>query len=113
MDLTQKKYICRNCGHRDKHIMAIKDNRSITSDFLAERIEHLGEIKPLDVYTYEVIRDEIGIVLYKLPVKCHCHKCDALEIEYIPGDNESNVLNFYPAAESEKWLRGFEGLGKR
>ena len=113
MELIKKKYECRSCGKKSALLNVIKDNRSIASDFLAERIEHLGTIEPMKIYSYEVIRDEADIVLYKRPYECTCEGCGSLDIEYLPDQKFDNLLNFYPAAEPEKWLRGFNGLGKR
>ena len=113
MDLVKKKYVCRSCSYKGAVLCAIKDNRAITSDFLKEHYEYLGEIQPSKIYTYEVLRGEYDIVLGKKPIECVCEQCGEKEIQYIPNDNEVNVLNFYESAQPEKWLRGFEGLGKR
>ena len=112
MDLIKKKYICKSCQYKGAILNAIKDNRAITTDFLKEHVEPLGKIETSTIYRYNVIRDECDIVLHKQPYECKCEKCGE-KIEYLPDQRFDNVLNFFEAAEPEKWLRGFNGLGKR
>ena len=113
MDLIKKKYVCKVCEYHGAILCAIKDNRAITSEFLREYCEPLGEIEPSKIYKYEVIRDEFDIVLGRKPVECVCEKCGAESIQYLPDQKFDNILNFFPPAESEKWLRGFNDLGQK
>jgi len=113
MDLIKKKYVCNVCSYRGAILTAIKDNRTITTDFLREYVEPLGEISENIIYSYEVNRDDTGLLLNKKPVKCVCEKCGEIDIKYIPDQKFDNVLNFYPTCENEKWLRGFCDLGQK
>ena len=112
MELIKKTYVCKNCEHKSILLNVIKDNRSLASDFTEDRLVGLGEVEPLKIYSYEVVRDDVGIVLYRQPIKCVCEKCASENIEYIPDQRYDNVLNYYPICENEKWYRGFEGLGQ-
>ena len=112
MDLVKKKYVCNVCKYRGAILNAVKDNRDITSEFLKEYVEPLGEISPITIYTYEVNRDEEGMLLNRKPVQCLCEHCNTVDIVYTPDQEFKNVLNFYGPAEPEKWYRGFNELGK-
>ncbi len=111
LDLVKKKYVCKSCQHKGAIFNAIKKNEVLRTDFLKEHTEHLGEILPMNIYRYNVIRDECDVVLYNKPYQCLCEKCGSINIEYTPDQKFDNVLNFYPICENEKWLRGFNDLG--
>lgn len=113
MDLIKKKYICKSCNYKGAIINAIKKNEAITTDFLNDYVEPLGNITEDKIYKYSVIRDNCDIVIGKKPFECVCEKCGKTTIEYTPDQKFDNVLNYFEAAEPERWLRGFNGLGKR
>jgi hypothetical protein len=113
MDLIKKAYVCVNCKHKGVILNAIKKNEVISTDFLSDYVRPLGIITDSKIYKYNIIRDDCDIVVSKKPFECVCEKCGKSSIEYIPTQKFDNVLNFYSAAEPEKWLRGFNGLGKR
>lgn len=110
--LTKKKYKCNSCANENTVLLAIKRNIDIASEFPKERIEDIDNITKFTVYTYEVVRDDFGITLYKEARKAPCSKCQSKDIVWIPGDNEENVLNFYGESESGKWFKGFQDLSR-
>lgn len=112
ISLTKKQYICNSCGAEGKILLAIKRNADLCSDFPSERIEDFDTLTEHSIYTYEIVRDESGITLYKHAVKVPCDSCKSKNISWVPGDNENNVLNFYPDGEPAKWFRGFQDLSK-
>jgi len=111
MELVKKKYVCNACSHKGVIINAIKKNGEVLTDYLREDVEPLGIISSEKIYKYNVIRDELGIVIKHVPYTCVCEKCQSEDISHTPDQRFDNVLNFYPICENEKWLRGFNDLG--
>lgn len=110
ISLTKKAYICSSCNKKGTILLAIKRNIDMASEFPKERIEDFESMTPKTLYSYEVIRDEYGVTLYKCAKKIPCDYCGSKEIVWVPYDNEENVLNFYGPGEAGKWFRGFQDL---
>lgn len=110
ISLTKKEYLCSSCNKKGKVLLAIKRNVDLASEFPSDRIEDVDTMTKYTVYSYEVIRDDFGITLYKQAVKVPCEHCGSKEISWVPFDNEENVLNFFGPGEAGKWFRGFNDL---
>lgn len=108
--LTKKTYICTECNRAGKILLAVKNNNDLISELPKERIEEAETASKYTMYSLDIVKDEFGITLYKEAKKIPCEHCQSKNITWKPGDNEENVLNFYPDGEPGKWFRGFQDL---
>lgn len=110
ISLLKKKYTCKSCGIEGSVLLAVKRNHELVSELPKERIEDFDTMNEKTIYTYEVIRDKDDFPLYKEARKACCSSCLSKDVEWLPGDNMENVLNFYGQSEPGKWFRGFNDL---